>query len=164
MKGIYLLAYVFTLNGTTDVGSADVTLEQDQPITPEVIRDAIRKIREGCGRSLIREKGRKEKMTDTDMLYMASLEKRNEELEVRISVLEGKHWNECGQIAHYSDENAKLKELLKEAVDDFQFLSEQYCEKNCACCPMAYIENKTLQFAEVKPDFYCAAGETTEKE
>ena len=49
MKGTYLLAYVFTLNGTTGVGSADVTLEQDQPITPEVIRAAIRKIREGCG-------------------------------------------------------------------------------------------------------------------
>lgn len=75
-------------------------------------------------------------MTDTDMLYMASLEKRNEELGIRIAELEGKHHNECGQIAHYSDENAKLKELLKEAVDDFQFLSEQYCEKNCACCPL----------------------------
>ena len=49
MKGTYLLAYVFTLNGTTSVGSADVTLEQDQPITPEVIHDAIRKIRKGCG-------------------------------------------------------------------------------------------------------------------
>ena len=49
MKGSYLLAYVFTLNGTPSFGSADVTLEQDQPITPEVIRDAIRKIREDCG-------------------------------------------------------------------------------------------------------------------
>jgi hypothetical protein len=25
-------------------------------------------------------------------------------------------------------------------------------------CPMCYIENKTLQFAEVKPNFYCGAG------
>ena len=55
-------------------------------------------------------------MTDTDMLYMASLEKRNEELEVRISVLEGKHHNECGQIAHYSDELRRVKELLREAM------------------------------------------------
>lgn len=31
-------------------------------------------------------------------------------------------------------------------------------------CPMAYIENKTLQFAEVKPDFFCAAGRFTEQE
>lgn len=29
-------------------------------------------------------------------------------------------------------------------------------------CPMCYIENKTLQFAEVKPNFYCAKGRTTE--
>jgi hypothetical protein len=55
-------------------------------------------------------------MTDTDMLYMASLEKRNEELEVRISVLEDKHHNECGQIAHYSDELRKANELLRESL------------------------------------------------
>jgi len=28
-------------------------------------------------------------------------------------------------------------------------------------CPMCYIENKTLQFAEVKPNFYCEAGKLT---
>ncbi|MBP5431022.1 DUF551 domain-containing protein [Ruminococcus sp.] len=43
-------------------------------------------------------------MSDTDMLYMASLEKRNAELEARIAELEDKHWNECRQIAHYSNE------------------------------------------------------------
>lgn len=48
-------------------------------------------------------------MTDTDMLYMASLEKRNEELEARVSELEDKHWNECRQIAHYDDELKKPK-------------------------------------------------------
>jgi len=31
-------------------------------------------------------------------------------------------------------------------------------------CPMCYIENKTLQFTEVKPDFFCAAGRLTEQE
>lgn len=36
-------------------------------------------------------------------------------LEVRISVLEDKHHNECGQIAHYSDELRRAKELLREA-------------------------------------------------
>ncbi len=56
-------------------------------------------------------------MTDTDMLYMASLEKRNAELEAKVAELEKKHWNECRQIAHYSDENAKLKELLRKAVE-----------------------------------------------
>ncbi len=50
-------------------------------------------------------------MTDTDMLYMASLEKRNAELEARVAELEEKHWNECRQIAHYSDE---LKDLQEE--------------------------------------------------
>ena len=29
-------------------------------------------------------------------------------------------------------------------------------------CPMCYIESKTLQFAEVKPNFYCGAGQTKE--
>lgn len=48
-------------------------------------------------------------MTDTDMLYMASLEKRNAELEARVAELEEKHWNECRQIAHYDDELKKPK-------------------------------------------------------
>ncbi len=46
MKGQYLLAYVFTQNGTTGVGSADMTLDPDQPITPEIIQGAIKNIRE----------------------------------------------------------------------------------------------------------------------
>ncbi len=29
-------------------------------------------------------------------------------------------------------------------------------------CPMCYIENKTLQFAEVKPNFYCGKGKLKE--
>ena len=29
-------------------------------------------------------------------------------------------------------------------------------------CPMCYIENKTLQFAEVKPNFYCSKGKLKE--
>lgn len=66
-------------------------------------------------------------MTDTDMLYMASLEKRladteaeNAALKQRISELESKHHNECAQIAHYDDELRKAKELLKAAVEDIQ--------------------------------------------
>ena len=31
-------------------------------------------------------------------------------------------------------------------------------------CPMCYIENKTLQFAEVKPNFYCGKGSISEEE
>jgi hypothetical protein len=55
-------------------------------------------------------------MTDTDMLYMAALEKKNNDLEAKVAELEGKHWNECGQIAHYSDELRKANELLREAM------------------------------------------------
>lgn len=53
-------------------------------------------------------------MSDTDMLYMASLQKRladteaeNAELKARAAELESKHWNECRQIAHYDDEMRK---------------------------------------------------------
>lgn len=49
MKGQYLLAYVYTLNNQTGVGSINMTMEEDQPITPEVIQDAIRVIRENSG-------------------------------------------------------------------------------------------------------------------
>lgn len=31
-------------------------------------------------------------------------------------------------------------------------------------CPMCYIENKTLQFAEIKPNFYCGLGRLKEPE
>lgn len=55
-------------------------------------------------------------MTDTDMLYMATLEKRNAELEVRISVLEDKHHNECAQIAHYDDELRQARDLLRDVL------------------------------------------------
>lgn len=62
-------------------------------------------------------------MTDTDMLYMAALEKRletaeaeNTELKARVVELEDKHWNECRQIAHYSDELRQANELLREAL------------------------------------------------
>ncbi len=55
-------------------------------------------------------------MTDTDMLHMAALEKRCEELETRNAELDAKHWNECRQIAHYEDELRQANELLREAL------------------------------------------------
>ena len=63
------------------------------------------------------------KMTDTDMLYMASLEKRNAELEARVAELEDKHYNECGQIAHYDDELRQAKSLLRDALPVLQAAS-----------------------------------------
>ena len=46
-------------------------------------------------------------MTDTDMLYVAALEKENAALKQRIAELEEKHFGECTQIAHYDDELRK---------------------------------------------------------
>lgn len=46
MKGRYLFTYMFLLNGTSGVGSINMTMEQDQPITPEVIQDAVEVVRE----------------------------------------------------------------------------------------------------------------------
>lgn len=31
-------------------------------------------------------------------------------------------------------------------------------------CPMCYIENKTMQYAAVKPNFFCGKGALTEKD
>lgn len=53
-------------------------------------------------------------MTDIDMLYMASLEKRNAELEARVAELEEKHLNECTIISQYEAENRLLKEQICE--------------------------------------------------
>ena len=52
-------------------------------------------------------------MTDTDMLYVAALEKENAALKQRIAELEERHYNECTQIAHYSDELRETKELIR---------------------------------------------------
>ena len=55
-------------------------------------------------------------MTDTDMLYIAGLEKRNSELEAKVAELESKHWNECRQIAYYDDERKKIREYLQHSA------------------------------------------------
>ena len=48
---------------------------------------------------------------------MCDLYEENQRLKDKVKELEEKHFVECAQIAHYSDENAKLKELLRKAVD-----------------------------------------------
>lgn len=94
-------------------------------------------------------------MTDTDMLYMASLEKRNEELGIRIAELEDKHHNECGQIAHYSDENAKLKELLRKAWDDIRWLNENTVDEEGECVIYNYSEKCDECPLNCNHEIYC---------
>ena len=50
------------------------------------------------------------------------------ELEAKVAELEGKHWNECGQIAHYSDELRRANVLLRLALNDMDD------EKDCGIC------------------------------
>jgi hypothetical protein len=47
---------------------------------------------------------------------MADLYEENQRLKGRIKELEEKHFSECGQIAHYSDELRQAKSLLREAL------------------------------------------------
>lgn len=74
-------------------------------------------------------------MSDTDMLYMASLEKRNEELEAKVAELEEKHWNECRQIAHYSDELKEAKRLLKSSTG---IIKDVDCNEDYLCDECEY--------------------------
>lgn len=48
-------------------------------------------------------------MTDTDMLYMASLEKRNEELEAKLNA-------EAARSAEYEVRAEKMRDLLRESL------------------------------------------------
>ena len=64
---------------------------------------------------------------------IVDLYKENKRLKARIEELEEKHWNECGQIAHYSDELRRTKELLKKAVEDFNTLGIEL-DSNCELC------------------------------
>lgn len=45
MKGRYLFTYMFLLNGASGIGSINMTMKQDQPITPEVIQNAVEYVR-----------------------------------------------------------------------------------------------------------------------
>ena len=60
---------------------------------------------------------------------MADLYEENQRLKERIKELEEKHWNECGQIAHYDDELKEAKRLLKSAVEDmYNSVNDVHCK------------------------------------
>ncbi len=72
-------------------------------------------------------------MTDTDILYMASLEKRletaeaeNTELKARVAELEDKHWDECRQIAHYDNDIKSLKAQIADLKRCVKSLNSDY--------------------------------------
>ena len=76
-------------------------------------------------------------------------------------------------VAEYSKRAAELMGSVRSLEKERDKLMkknrgvEVVCCKDCVKlnrydCPMCYIENKTLQFAEVKPNFYCGAGKLTE--
>lgn len=45
-------------------------------------------------------------------------------------------------------------------VDAVEVVRCKYCAKNgLFTCPICFIENKTLQFVNHSPDFYCGEGE-----
>lgn len=65
-------------------------------------------------------------MTDTDMLHMAAMEKRCEELEARNAELEAKHWDECRQIAHYDNDIKSLKVRIADLKRCVKSLNSDY--------------------------------------
>ena len=69
------------------------------------------------------------------------------ELENKVAELEAKHCNECRQIAHYSDELRKAKELLKTACEDIKYLIN-YAERNGEACDRCKYGNEMYCYAD----------------
>ncbi len=88
-----------------------------------------------------------EKLLDNNLALITEYSKRTAELMGSVRTLE------------------KERDKLTKKNRGLEVVRCKDCVKlNRHDCPMAYIENKTLQFAEVKPDFFCAAGRFTEQE
>ena len=88
-----------------------------------------------------------EKLLDENLALITQYTKRAAEL--------------MGSVRRLEKERAKLMKKNKGAeivrCKDCVYLNRHDC-------PMCYIENQTLQFAEVKPNFYCAKGTLSEEE
>lgn len=108
---------------------------------------------------------------------MCDLYEENQRLKARIKELESQHFSECAQIAHYSDElkateevarrtadygkatpaqflglldeYAKMKKLLKEAVEDFHWLAKW--QDSCELCGARYDDGD----CPVNDNVYC---------
>ncbi len=86
-----------------------------------------------------------EQLIDNNLALVTEISKRVAELMGSVRVLE------------------KERDKLMKKNRGVEIVRCKDCVKLNRCdCPMCYIENKTLQFAEVKPNFYCGAGKLTE--
>lgn len=86
-----------------------------------------------------------EQLIDNNLALVAEYSKRAAELMGTVRILE------------------KERDKLTKKNRGIQIVRCKDCIKlNRHDCPMCYIENKTLQFAAVKPTFYCGAGKLTE--
>lgn len=87
-----------------------------------------------------------EQLIDNNLALVAEYSKRAAELMGSIRTLE------------------KERDKLMKKNRGIEIVRCKDCVKlNRYDCPMCYIENKTLQFAEVKPNFYCGAGKLTKE-
>ena len=88
-----------------------------------------------------------EKLLDDNLALITQYTKRAAEL--------------MGTVRQLEKERAKLMKKNK-GVEIVRCKDCVYLNRHD--CPMCYIENQTLQFAEVKPNFYCAKGTLSEEE
>ena len=47
-------------------------------------------------------------------------DRKDTEAEQQKAELEEKHWNECRQIAHYADENKRMKEQIEQLIKKYE--------------------------------------------
>ena len=88
-----------------------------------------------------------EKLLDNNLQLITDYTKRAAELISSVRVLE------------------KERDKLTKKNRGLEVVRCKDCVKlNRHDCPMAYIENKTLQFAAVEPNFYCGKGSLSEEE
>lgn len=52
--------------------------------------------------------------------YSIKTNKIEEELRQQLEEVSQKHWNECRQIAHYSDENKRIKEQIEQLIKKYE--------------------------------------------
>jgi hypothetical protein len=52
--------------------------------------------------------------------YIIKSNDNENELRQQLEEVSQKHYNECGQIAHYDDENKRMKQQIKELIEKYE--------------------------------------------